>query len=206
MHVRSEVIPVFEEPIINPTIKKYISIRESITNYIKNFGIDEENIVEIDNPFDSNRFNTKYKQIKNEKEVVLFIGTLDHLRKNIIIDLIQTTKENNQELWIIGADNNDYINELLDLNNQHVKYLGVKSNVEDYLKKCDYTAGIFKGRTTIEGFLCGKPGIIYSVDKEGNILSKELQEVPKDVIKYHSNYSTKKILELYENVINETWE
>jgi len=203
MHVRSEVIPVFEEPIVNPIIKRYISIRDSITEYIMSFGVTEDKIVTIDNPFDSTRFNTNYKQIKNEKEVVLFIGTLDHLRKQILSDLGEITNENNQELWIIGADNMGYAADLTQF--KHIKYLGVKSNVEEYIKKCDYTAGIFKGRTTIEGFLCGKQGWIYTVDKEGKILNKELTQVPADIEKYKSDFSAKKVFNLYEEVIDETW-
>jgi glycosyltransferase involved in cell wall biosynthesis len=205
MHVRSEVIPVFEEPIVNPAIKKYISIRDSITDYIKTFGITDDKIVLIDNPFDYTRFNRDYTPIKNPKEIILFIGTLDHLRKNILFDLIEMTKTNDQELWIIGMNNGGYTlaNDMSEI--PHVKYLGVKSNVEDYIKKCDYTAGIFKGRTTIEGFLCGKPGWIYVVDKEGNIQSKTLQPVPDDIEKYRSDFSAKKVFNLYEEVIDETW-
>lgn len=203
MHIRSEVIPVFEEPIINPQIKRYISIRESITQYVMGFGISGDKIVEIDNPFDYTRFNTEYKPIKNDIGVVLFVGTLDHLRKKILEDLVQVTYDNNQELWIIGDDSLNYASELNSA--QHVKYLGVKSNVEDYVKKCDYTAGIFKGRTTIEGFLCGKPGWIYKVDKEGNIQSKEFTQVPEDVEKYRSDFSASRVFNLYEEVIEETW-
>jgi glycosyltransferase involved in cell wall biosynthesis len=203
MHIRSEVIPVFEEPIINPNIKRYVSIRQSITDYIKSFGIEEDKIIEIDNPFDCERFNINYKKIKNSKKIVLFIGTLDYLRKKILQDLNKMTFENNQELWVIGADNEGYSNEFS--SKPHIKYFGVKATVEDYIKDCDYTAGIFKGRTTIEGFLCGKPGWIYTVDKEGNILNKELQQVPEDVEKYRSDYSTKKIINLYNEVISEMW-
>ena len=204
MHVRSEVIPVFEEPIINPAIKRYISIRDSIRDYIKTFGVSDDVIVPIDNPFDYTRFNTDYEKEKwlSNKESVLFVGTLDHLRKNILFDLKQMTKENNQELWIIGADNSGYAKELVD---DHVVYLGVQSKVETYVKRCHYTAGIFKGRTTIEGFLCGKPGWIYEVDKEGNILNKKLTQVPDDVEKYRSDFSAKKVFILYEDVIEETW-
>jgi len=202
MHIRSEVIPKFEEPIIHPMIKRYISIRDSITEYIKTFGIHKDRIIHIDNPFDTNRFNTNYTPTTNEKEVVLFIGTLDHLRKNILFDLKNITKENNQQLWIIGADNSGYANELLD---DHVQYLGIKPNVEDYIKKCDYTAGIFKGRTTIEGFLCGKPSWIYKVDKNGNILSKELTQVPDNLEKYKNSFSAEKVFMLYDDIINETW-
>jgi glycosyltransferase involved in cell wall biosynthesis len=203
MHVRSEVIPIYEEPIVNPVIKRYISIRDSITDYIKTFGIADDKIVLIDNPFDYKRFNRDYTSIKNSKEVILFIGTLDHLRAKIIADLVEVTAKNNQELQIIGADNSGYAK--LFTGFEHVKYLGVKANVEEYIKKCDYTAGIFKGRTTIEGFLCGKPGWIYKVDNQGNILSKELQQVPEDIEKYKSDFSAKKVFSLYEEVIDETW-
>jgi len=86
-----------------------------------------------------------------------------------------------------------------------VKYLGVKANVEEYLKKCDYTAGIFKGRTTIEGFLCGKQGWIYVVDREGKIISKELTGVPADIEKYRSDFSAERVFSLYEEVLDETW-
>ena len=184
-------------------IKRYISIRETITEYIKTFGVKDEQIVTIDNPFDSTRFNTDYKPVKNEKEVVLFIGTLDYLREMIIRDQIITTKENNQELWIIGADNAGLAADFA--SNDHVTYLGVKSKVEDYIKKCDYTAGIFKGRTTIEGFLCGKQGWIYTVDTKGNVLNKELTPVPTDIEKYKSDFSAKKVFNLYEEIIEETW-
>ncbi len=209
MHVRSEVIPIFEEPIINPVIKRYISIRDSITEYIKGFGVPEDKIVTIDNPFDTTRFNTDYFPPTKypRKEVILFVGTLDHLRKDILFDLSKQAKEEDKILWIIGVDSGGYAKELANLaeGNQHVRYFGIKSNVEDYIKKADYTAGIFKGRTTIEGYLCGKPGWIYVVDKEGKILSKELVQVPEDVEKYSSEFSAKKVFSLYDEVIDETW-
>ena len=200
MHIHSEIIPTFEEPIINPEIKKYISIRDTVTDYIKTFGISEDKIIKISNPFDDKRFNTNYKEVKNEKEVVLFIGTLDYLREMAIRDQIITTKENNQELWIIGADNGGLAGDFA--SHDHVKYLGVKSKVEDYIKKCDYTAGILMGRTTIEGFLCGKRGWIYDVDKQGKVLSKKLHEVPDNLDEYKSDYAAKKLLSTYNNIID----
>lgn len=201
MHIRSEVIPGFEEPIINPNIKKYISIRETVTEHIKSFGVSDDMIVEIDNPFDFTRFNTQNsKKTINEKEVVLFIGTLDYLRFKILTDLINETQIKNQELWIIGSDNINYATDLTQF--KHVKYLGVKPNVEDYIKKCDYTAGIFRGRTTIEGYLCGKPGYIYTVDKAGEILSKEFTEVPDNLSSYSSKFSAKMVIDEYNEIIN----
>jgi len=202
MHVRSEVIPKFEEPIINSAIKKYISIRDSITEYIKSFGIKQEMITLIDNPFDYERFNTNYEQQKNKKEIILFIGTLDYSRNNILNDLALMTKDNNQKLCIIGADNGKYAHDFE--KQKHIMYFGIQSKVEDYIKKCDYTAGIFKGRTTIEGFLCGKPGWIYKVDKAGNITDKVFTQVPNDVKKYRSDVSALNVLKLYKKIINET--
>lgn len=199
MHVRSEVIPGIEEPIKHPMIKKYISNRESITEFIKTFDIEEKNILLVDIPFNTSKFNTDYEEIKNEKEVVLFVGTHDYLRKEMLFDLVEKTKENNQELWLIGANHEGYAIELE--KHDHVKYLGIKENIEEYVKKCDYTAGILKGRTTIEGWLCGKPGWVYIVDKEGKVLSKELVDVPEDIDKHDSEVSTKKILDLYEQIL-----
>ena len=200
MHIHSEIIPKFEEPIINNFIKKYISIRPSVTEYIKTFNILSKDIVEIDNPFDCTRFNTNYKSIKNEKEIILFIGTLDYLRKDTLFDLCKITNKNSQEFWIIGADNMGYAEELEQF--KHVKWLGVKSNVEDYLKKCDYTAGILVGRTTIEGFLCGKKGWVYDVDGNGKILNKKLMDIPVELNKYSNKYVSEKVLELYNNILD----
>ena len=37
------------------------------------------------------------------------------------------------------------------------------------------------GRTTIEGWMCGKKGWIYDVDSKGEIISKNLHEIPNDM-------------------------
>ena len=76
-------------------------------------------------------------------------------------------------------------------------------NIESYVKNCSETAGILLGRTTIEGWLCGKSGWIYDVDKEGNILSKNQHEVPSDVIKFDSLNVAKKIKQEYIKILND---
>ena len=57
------------------------------------------------------------------------------------------------------------------------------------------------GRTTIEGWLCGKSGWIYQIDEQGNILSKDLKEVPSDVDKYKSEKIVSEIIEEYKEII-----
>jgi hypothetical protein len=58
------------------------------------------------------------------------------------------------------------------------------------------------GRTTIEGWLCGKSGWIYDIDSYGNIKSKELHNVPNDIDKFKSENVSKEIIELYKNILD----
>lgn len=200
MQIHSEVIPVLEVPIIHPAIKKYLSIRDSITDYIKTFDISEEDIIMVDNPFDLTRFNTNYTQKKNNKEIILFVGTVDYLRIRMIEDLVKVTDEANQILWIVGKDNENRLEEIKKLSN--IVYIGETDKVEDFVKACDYTAGIFKGRTTIEGWLCGKPAWIYYVEKDGTIIYKELVDVPNDLERYNGEIVARKMLDIYEGVLD----
>lgn len=73
--------------------------------------------------------------------------------------------------------------------------------VERYVKECEETPSILMGRTTIEGWLCGKSGWVYQIDDQGNILNKELKGVPSDVEKYKSENIVSEIIEEYESVI-----
>lgn len=199
MQIHSEVIPMIEEPIISPVIKKYLSIRDSVSDYIKTFGILDEDIINVDNPFDLTRFNTDYRIKINPKPVILFVGTVDYLRIKMIEDLVKVTQEEDKILWIVGKDNENRLEEIKKLPN--VVYAGESNKVEEFVKACDYTAGIFKGRTTIEGWLCGKPAWIYYVEKDGNILAKEFVEVPNDLERYNGKNVAKKMLDIYESVI-----
>ena len=79
-------------------------------------------------------------------------------------------KENNKELWLVGENKSDYLTELI--TNSNVKHFGPTLDVDKYIHKCSETAGILLGRTTIEGWMCGKDGWIYDVDKNGNIIFK----------------------------------
>jgi glycosyltransferase involved in cell wall biosynthesis len=203
--IHSEVIDL-EEPIISEQIKKYIAIRPEIKEHlIKNHNISEDKIDVIYNPIDYNRFNNIDNKISDRKNKrIIFVGTIDYLRKNTILDLIKTTRDNNNELWIVGRENGVTINNIKiedggDFN--HVKYYQATSNVENLVKECDETAGILLGRTTIEGWLCGKSGWIYNIDKKGNILSKSLNEPPNDVNKFRSDIITKQIIEKYKEII-----
>lgn len=199
--IHSEVIAL-ENPVINDNIKKYIAIRPEIKQYlIDNFNISEDKIDVIYNPIDYKRFTKKNYVNNKPNKRILFVGTIDYLRKATIQDLINTTKTEGNELWIVGKKNqDDYLTNMI-ANEQHVKYFESTFEVEKYIHQCDIVAGILLGRTTIEGWLCGKDAIIYQVDEQGNILSKALHKAPEDIEKFRSDLVAKQIIEKYKEII-----
>lgn len=198
--IHSEVISL-EEPVVSDQIKKYIAIRPEIKEYIVDkFNVDAEKVDIIYNPIDNDKFKVINSTEKRTKKRTLFVGTIDYLRKSMIEDLIKITKENEGELWIVGKKNDTYLDEMIK-DETHVTYFEPTINIEKYIQQCDETAGIMLGRTTIEGWLCGKKGWIYEVDANGQIKSKDLHEVPSDVDKFKSNLVVKQIMKEYENIL-----
>jgi glycosyltransferase involved in cell wall biosynthesis len=195
--IHSEVIEL-ENPIKHESIKKYIAIRPEIKDYIVDkFEIPEEQIDVIYNPIDNDKF--KPKPLVKTENSVLFVGTIDYLRKETILDLMERTKEEGKELWLVGEDKSNYLQQVLF--EPHVKYFPATWSVENFIYRCEETAGIQLGRTTIEGWMCGKPSWIYKVDSGGFILSKERFEPPIDVEKYFSSNVAKQIKEEYQKIL-----
>jgi hypothetical protein len=196
--IHSEVISL-ENPIQDISIFKYIAIRPEIKEHLVNkFGILEKQIEIIYNPIDEERFNTNNT---TNDGYTLFVGTIDYLRRNTILDLINYTKINNKKLFVVGKNHSDYLNYIKSYD--HVKYFESTYEIEKFVKNCSETAGVLLGRTTIEGWMCGKPGWIYNVDSPGNIIDKKLYEVPSDVEKYYSSNVSKKIKDSYINILND---
>jgi hypothetical protein len=194
--VRSEVIDL-ENPVVDDKIKKYIAIRPSIKDYIvNNFNIPEHNVEVVYNPFDKSRFKQISLPSGTDKKVTLFVGTMDYLREKPIKDLINKCGSENKELWLVGKDTNNYASYFAN-NYEHVKYFEPTDKIEEFYYKCDETAGIMLGRTTIEGFLCGKPAIIYNVDKSGEIINSEYHVVPEDLSIFDFNTVIGKIKDIY---------
>ena len=197
--IHSEVIEL-EKPVLNDTIKKYIAIRPEIKSHIiESYEIPENKIDVIYNPVDEVRFKPSNKKDKN---YLLFVGTIDYLRENTIRDLIEYTKEQSLELWLVGEKKSEYLDEIKQI--PHVKWFPPTWNTERYISEAKETAGILLGRTTIESWMSGKSSWIYQVDNSGFILSKELFEPPSDLNKFSSSIVTDKIIENYLSIINET--
>jgi len=135
-----------------------------------------------------------------ELDKLLFV-TMEEVAKILEADRCSVflLDENNKQLWLVGTNKSDYLDDLL--TNDNVKYYESTWHVERYVKECEETASILMGRTTIEGWLCGKSGWIYQIDEQGNVLSKELNDVPSDVEKYKSENIVSEIIKEYESVI-----
>jgi len=202
--IHSEVIEL-ETPIMSDNIKKYIAIRPEIKKHlINNHGIDEGMVDVIYNPIDTDRFKPLKSANKSNVKRIIFIGTIDYLRRNAILDLIDVSAKEGSEVWLVGKENGVTIQELKNsslTDFSHVKYHGVVNNVETLIQQCDETAGILLGRTTIEGWMCGKGGWIYDVDSNGNIISKTFHEVPNDLNKFKSDGVAKMIIDVYRTVL-----
>lgn len=198
--IHSEVIAM-EEPFITDNVKKYIAIRPEIKQYlIDKFEINSEKIDVIYNPIDTTRFKEVKSTEKRDKKRTLFVGTIDYLRIQMLVDLINTTKEEGGELWIVGKKREKTLDEYI-AQNTHVTYFEPTPNIEKFIHQCDETAGILLGRTTIEGWLCGKKGWIYDVNSTGDIISKTLHEVPSDLDRFKSDVVVKQIIDIYKTLI-----
>ena len=195
--IHSEVIDL-ENPHKHSSIKKYITIRPEISKKLIEIDNIESDLIElIYNPIDESRFNTD--KVKNE-DFILFVGTIDYLRKNTLLDVISYSKSINKKVLIIGENKSDYLSHLM--SQDHVEYIGPQKNVERYVKNCFETAGILLGRTTIEGWMCGKNGWIYDIDNEGKILSKTLSNPPSDIYKFYSSHVSEQIKKQYLEILN----
>jgi hypothetical protein len=197
--IHSEVMSgELENPVIHNSIKKFISIRPEIKEHLtQNFSIPENMIEVIYNPVDNEKF--KQKKVSGEN-YILFVGTIDYLRKNSILDLVDYTKEIGKELWLVGENKSDYLQTIL--LEPHVKHFPATWDVEKYIFKSYETAGIQLGRTTIEGWLCGKSSWIYKVDSNGEILSKEKFDPPTDVEKYFTLNVAQQIKNEYLKILS----
>jgi glycosyltransferase involved in cell wall biosynthesis len=188
----------------NTDVKKYIAIRESIRDKWQ-----FPDCVVIPNPIDFRRFNTDCPTLNNKLPLVLFPATFDPLRINAIRHLVVYCKNHEMNLLFCGIRmvngyEYDYLHTLL---NEYVKHIEPIWRIDSLIKQCDYVAGIEVGRTTLEGWACGKKGIIYYLDydkafrEDTNIKKMEILDPPSDIGKYDSRVIAKQIEKVYQEAI-----
>jgi hypothetical protein len=190
--IHSEIINL-EEPVKDNSIKNYIAIRQSIKDYIQEkINIEEDKISIIYNPIDNGRFNNEKTK---DNGYYLFVGTIDYLRINSIKDIIEKSEVEGRKVLIIGEDSNGYLKNIDNKNFEHIN--STWDNLPKYVKECYKVVGIKMGRTTIEGWLCGKTAIIYDVDESGNIISISEENPPLDLSVYRGENVAMQLNEIY---------
>lgn len=169
-----------EAPCLSPRIRKYIYIRPDILPFVTEVHrIPIGKTILVYNGFDLSRFNRKITRPPNNRKIILFAGTLDKMRRAPILDTLARARKEDAKVWLIGR-NCDYSSEELAEISRFAKIVPECWHIEDYIRSADETSGIFLGRTTIEGWLCGRPGRIYILDQKYNIVSTELKFPPPD--------------------------
>lgn len=191
--VHSEVLPAYEKPLINKQIKKYIAIRDTVFSYVQSLGVDEKLIEFIPNGIDEFKFTPEPIYSTESVSTVLFAGPDDFLRKDAILDLVDQARRGQIKLILIGSGHN--------YNEENIVSFPPIFQIEEIVKRCDYTASVLMGRSTIEGWLCGKPGIIYDIDDVGAILNITTEDPPDDLSPYMLTTMVEKIERLYEDIV-----
>lgn len=186
-----------EEPFLSERINKYICIRKEVqANAVKQYSIPHTKTEIIHNGVDFTRFKTKHPNFPDHK-TILFVGTIDLLRRKTIEHLIERSKTEKFKLIIVGKKHAPYLDSLED----EITVLPPTWNVSKYIENATETAGILLGRTTIEGWVAGRAGWIYDVDLDGNIKSFKLFKPPNDLQKFNAITVAEKIEDEYLGAI-----
>lgn len=181
-----------------------IAISDSIYKKYENT-FDKNRLVRIYNGIDANKFYKPDKSIlNNEKIIFIMVGGFEYYKGQLefaeaCVKLYSNGYEN-FEVWFIGTGRKDVQNEVENIfssaNMTNVRFIGYKSNVEDYYNKADISFTCAKseafGRTTVEAMLSGN--LIIGADSAG---TKELIDDGKTGFLYKHGDST----DLYEKMV-----
>ena len=191
----------------NPDIKRYIAIRHSIRErwQFPNCSI-------IYNPIDFSRFCPKDRPppTVGSSPLILFPATFDPLRLNAVKEVVSYATQHSMDVLFCGIRKvngypRDYIAPLL---NDHVKHTENIWHIEKLMQRVDIIAGIEVGRTTIEGWACGKLGLVYYQDyntafrENTKIKDYEVLAPPADIGKYDSRIVVRQIEQIYKEAIH----
>lgn len=174
-----------EKPFKDKWIRKYVAVRPKIQEMYRYLKPEL-----IYNGFDLTRFN---KDGVSSDTSILFVGNLDVLRYQVIMDLVKKSQLDQRPLTLVGDNYRDLPGEL-------INHYPAMWNTETITKGCGETAGIFMGRSTIEGWLCGKNAWIYDVDQTGKILNLTYEKPPTDMKHFDIEYMTDKFEDIYKSL------
>lgn len=164
----------YEEPFQHANIRYYVGVRPQIVEkMIKDYLVPRNQTRIIYNGVDRHRFRPGGDKL--EKPTILFAGTVDYLRASATHITNHWAAQHGYNVIYVGRK----LSGQMDDKPPHVRYCeGDRWDIENLLRQCHMTSGVLLGRTTIEGWACGLPGLIHDIDNDGNVLFSEVHPPP----------------------------
>lgn len=180
----------FERPIDHPNVRYYVAIRPSIYDLLVRHGVPKRKLRVIYNPVDRQRFTPAPDPARR---TVLFAAAFGKQRFAAVTAVRELCRREGATLRLIGAAHAD-----CPLDGQPIE--PPRWDMEIPTRACSETAGILLGRTTLEGWACGKPGWIVDVGRSGNVKGIERVPPPADLSFCDARVVAEQLLDLYERV------
>lgn len=176
-----------EQPYIDSGISQYVGVRPEIVKMLSH-DYKLENASLIWNPFDTIRFKASEVKTFDKKKTnrILFCGAVNETRLKCIEIFADACKTLGWKLIVVGEDLLNCHDRLEKTFEGTLEYYHPTSHIDDFVKNCDATCGVFIGRTTIEGWLMGKPAFVFDINSKCEPIGFEFMEVPDDLNKFDS--------------------
>jgi hypothetical protein len=165
-----------DRPLPSDRIAFHACVRPEVRDaVVRQFGLPRERALVIYNGVDLDRFRAVAGKPPRARRLVLFVGTVGPLRRQAALDLIERGQRAGFDVRFVGMRADDY----LDRVPPHVSYhQGEVWEIEREVSQAHEVAGVFLGRTTVEGWAAGKPAWIYDIDMSGRVLGVERRPPP----------------------------
>jgi hypothetical protein len=156
---------IYEIPFVHDRVRHYACVRpEILSKVVGSDGVPWQKTSVIFNGVDQRRFRPL--DDKFDPPTILFAGTVDYLRAQAGALTMDWAAENGYEVAFVGRK----LDAWLDSTPAHVNHVAQDVwEIQDIVGRCSMTAGILLGRTLIEGWSCGIPGLVFEIDEHGNV-------------------------------------
>lgn len=166
-----------ERPVHSDSIATYLAALPEIRERcISHWKLPEEKVELLWNGFDFTRFHPRPQGATSEK-TVLYAGTIDQFRIQSIADLVRRGVEEGFRVRVVGRV---LLPHWRDLMPRGVDVLQSDPvwDMENCIHEAHEVAGLWLGRTILEGWLCGKMAHCYGFDEWGQVTWYERRGPP----------------------------
>jgi len=167
-----------DRPLRSERIDTFVCVRPEIrTKVVQEDGVTPDRTTVVYNGVDRGRFRPDDGARHEGRKLVLFAGTMGPARRAPALDLLRRSQEENSDIVFIGPGPGEYLRDLP----SNATWIDREVwDIEQYVTRCDETAGTFLGRSVIEGWLCAKPARIYEVGPLARVRSSAVHPPPPE--------------------------